>query len=84
METPTQSNRAAIIAGATIGSAFVFLLLITLVVIMAVTIQVLVTHVHKTRDLRLRVSPSQQFENQIQLQNVTNYDKSLGAPPPDE
>ena len=83
-ETPTQSNRAAIIAGATVGSAFVLLLLIALVVIIAVTIQVLVTHVHKTRDLRLRVSPSQQFENQIQLQNVTNYDKSLGAPPLDE
>lgn len=76
--TPTQSNRAAIITGATVGSAIVLLLLIALVVIIAVN---MVIHVHKSKNQRLKVSPSQQFENQIQLQNVT---KSLGAPPPDE
>ena len=87
-ETPiatiaTQSNRAAVIAGATVGSAVILLLLITLVAIIAVAIQALVVHAHKTRDVRLRVSPSQQFENQIQLQNVTiNCDKPLA--PPDE
>jgi hypothetical protein len=78
METlPTPSNRDAIIAGITVGSAITLLLLIALVVIIAVTIQLLVIHVHKTRDLRLRVSPSQQFKNQVQLQNLEDL-------PPDE
>ena len=71
METPTQSNRAAIIAGTTIGSAVILLLLIVLVVIIAVASKALVIHAHKTRDVRLRISPSQQFENQTQLQQAT-------------
>ena len=78
-ETPTQSNRAAITAGATVGSVVVLLLFITLVVIIAVAVQ-MVLHVHKTRDVRLRISPSQQFESQTQLQKVTY--KPLA--PPDE
>ena len=85
IETPiaTQSNRAAVIAGATVGSAVILLLIITLVVIIAAAIKALVVHAHKTRDVRLRISPSQQFENQTQLQNVTiNCDKPLA--PPDE
>lgn len=80
METPTQSNRAAIIAGVTVGSAVILLLLTVLVVIIAVATHALVIHVHKTRDVRLRISPSQQFENQTQLQQVTY--KPLA--PPDE
>ena len=68
-----QSNHVAIIAGATVGIAIVSLtLLLIALVVMAVTIKGLVTRVHKTRDLRLRVSPSQQFENQIQLQDGAN------------
>ena len=80
METPTQSNRAAIIAGITVGSVVVLLLLTTLVVIIAGATHALVIRAHKTRDVRLRISPSQQFENQTQLQQVTY--KPLA--PPDE
>ena len=68
-ETPTQSNRAAIIAGTTAGSVVILLLLITIVVIMAVAIQKLVIHVHKTRDVRLRISPSQEFEKPLPLKD---------------
>ena len=80
METPTQSNRAAIIAGATVGSAVVLLLLIILVVVTAVAIVKLVVHAQKTRDVRLKISPSQQFENQTQLQAVAHSGEPLASP----
>ena len=76
MEMPIQSNRAAIIAGVTVGSAVVLLLLI--VVIIAVAVQILL-HVHKTRDVRLKISPSQQqFENQTQLQKANSKPLKFG------
>ena len=67
METPTQSaNRAAIIAGATVGGALVLLLLIILVVVITVAVIILVVHLRKRKYVRLRVSLSQLFENQTQ------------------
>ena len=79
-ETPTQSNRAAIIAGATVGGALVLLLLIILVVVTAVAIIKLVGHVlQKTRDVTLKISPSQQFENQMRLQKVTHSGEPLAS-----